>query len=743
MPPKGLWPIPRHHLYDGTPRRRTFNAKDFESIDTGTPKEDMASQESAASALARFEAQLEDPSFNKKKKKKKEKRKEKKKEKKEKKLRVSSNSEEKSRVNITGATSSFGAGSGKSAATPSTRTAVSSNTKAKRSSSKEDIEAPAPNPLSKSAKKRKRQSETGMAAPASMAKGAGNTKSGDFVIGVDMLKNIESSMAGLGDHFRQNVVQPSKKPKKARKESSKKATIPADIDDQAAKSTLSLLGSIQIDKNKVIGKSSSKKMEKEDKDIAQDMPRTPSSVKKTAIPLPSISSTKTPTATLAASPFTKEAFESMQLPSTPRPLTRQLAPPHAMEKPTVEQSNIIVPETPPSSAAQAPRTYIKTPIPLPSLTESKTHPFKKLQRSTSELGDEATVQGENNEPSSKLEQIVYGEPKPKLQRRNRTSRASSVASVSSKSSSVKSVSIIDLFNRRAKPYARSGVGEDPFATPQSKKSKPQDSQEEAQLKDFNDRFALVLQSVNFAAEQEYLNQHLDWYIENGTEYPFPCLGRVSGCTPKKEEALRLSKENASIMSTKKTIATSGGDTTALHEVTERANKAEQFLMLAIRARVPVPIGCLEGSWTLYCPEYSVHHYDRYGYGARTLTISSIAGLHDKNAYTARLSIPPRSITYSILTFSVPPHASFRTTVLKTAQEGYTMDAIFIGNGFLQLRVDLNLLLTGKSTEMVGGRKVYMEFIGVHEKAVEWVESKDDVEEEGRKLFARYGGVDDD
>jgi hypothetical protein len=54
-----------------------------------------------------------------------------------------------------------------------------------------------------------------------------------------------------------------------------------------------------------------------------------------------------------------------------------------------------------------------------------------------------------------------------------------------------------------------------------------------------------------------------------------------------------------------------------------------------------------------------------------------------------------------------------------------------------------LLLTGKSTEAVGGRKVYMEFVGIHEKAVEWEGGKDDAEEDAKRLFAESDGVDMD
>jgi hypothetical protein len=95
--------------------------------------------------------------------------------------------------------------------------------------------------------------------------------------------------------------------------------------------------------------------------------------------------------------------------------------------------------------------------------------------------------------------------------------------------------------------------------------------------------------------------------------------------------------------------------------------------------------------------------------------------------------------FSILSFSVPPHASFRTTTVKTSAEGYKMDVVFLGNGYLQLRVDLSLLLSGKPTETKEGKRVVMEFVGVHERAVVWERREDELEVVGRRLFAKYDG----
>jgi hypothetical protein len=420
---------------------------------------------------------------------------------------------------------------------------------------------------------------------------------------------------------------------------------------------------------------------------------------------------------------------------------------------------IIVPETPPSVAVQACGLPIKTPIPFPSLSSFKhsstatqkfstpvlisSSPVVEIvpQNSTTPIFAVPQIKRYQSDTSSqpmsgagsRITQPLFDQPKPRPV--PRSSRASSVTSTSSRASSI---SIPEMFNRIGTSSAQSGAGINPFITPEMKRTIPCETHDESSMNDFNAKFSDLLLTVNFSVEQEYLNQYQDWHTDNDSEYPFPCLGKGSGCTPKKEEILHLCKgEDVTIL---KSLEINGGDENTLQYAKQRAKQAEDFLGLAVRARIPVPVGRLEGTWTLYCPKYSENHFDRYGYGMRTLKISRIAGFKDANSYVGRLSIPPRSMGYSILTFHVPPHASFRTATIKTATEGYTMDVIFLGNGYLHLRVDLQLLLMGKPAELVGGKKVYMEFAGVHEKAVNWVEKQDEFEEGGRKLFTKFGDV---
>jgi hypothetical protein len=316
------------------------------------------------------------------------------------------------------------------------------------------------------------------------------------------------------------------------------------------------------------------------------------------------------------------------------------------------------------------------------------------------------------------------------------SAKSGVSTVTSMPDSVSTQSMMDAFVRVGKPYARS----DPFAVAEVKAGRPRETHDEASMHDFNVNFRTVQVTVNFSDEREYLDEYLEWAQEYAAN-PLQCLGNVTGCTAKKEEILRLSKEeNLAMLSH---LDTEAKDLHALRDAAARIHLASELLRLSLFARVPVPIGLIEGAWKLYCPQYAETHFDRYGYGQRTLTLSSIAGFKDKSEYTARLHIPPRSMTYSVRAFSTPPHASFRTTMVKTAVEGYAMEILFLGNGYLKLRADLNLLLRGKATEGPQGKKTRMEFIGVHTKAVKWCKEEDELEVEGKRLFAKYDGAADE
>ena len=71
-------------------------------------------------------------------------------------------------------------------------------------------------------------------------------------------------------------------------------------------------------------------------------------------------------------------------------------------------------------------------------------------------------------------------------------------------------------------------------------------------------------------------------------------------------------------------------------------------------------------------------------------------------------------------FVAPPHASFRSISVRTTDQRVKLEFVFLGNGYLLLRVDMGLLLAGREMRRDDGRLVTMEFIGIHdEQAVEW------------------------
>ena len=331
-------------------------------------------------------------------------------------------------------------------------------------------------------------------------------------------------------------------------------------------------------------------------------------------------------------------------------------------------------------------------------------------------------------------QPLSDEPKP---RPGAVSRAASTAG--STTSGGTTPSIREMFARVGKPYSRSGAEIDPFVAPEVRKKVRRETHEEASTRVFNERFEAAQKAVNFTDEAEYLTSFLAWRKANNSLGPLPCLGiKASGCSTKKENALKLIREDPK--NPLKVVVTTEADSALPEDASSRAVAAESLLAMSIAARIPIPTGALEGAWKLFCAPYSATHVDKYGYGQRTLTIHSVPGSQDLSSFTARLSIPPRSMLYQISSFEVPPHASFRSTVVKTSVEGYKMGVVFLGNGYLLLRADLRLLLSGKEATANGGKKAgVMEFVGVHERAIVWRESEDELEVVGKKLFAKYDG----
>lgn len=679
MPPSSLYPFPRHHMYGADLKRPEFNAKDFD-----LPYVDDMRTVGQINGIGEREMNCEEQV-----------KKGKKKKDKSKKHRESHEPLEAIAVDQETNTASskrqaaFGASSSVAPLT------ASPNSKIKRS--RKD-EGPCLNTSQSHTKKRKHEDDNRTIVPDTSA------------------------------------CEPKKKSKK-KKKSDRKSDISRFTETQRMEGLNQAhcrLGEEQdsMPKPSVISKSSPKKTHEKQEELGNGKSCTNGQIHA------SISSPAPKNSTPLSTPV-KSAKSSI---SASRK-AYQMRVPHQSH-----EADIIAPETPPTTR-QMSRQMTKTPMPFPPHSSRPTITTPKLskkERVTVTLSDSSSqIQNavpftvpaairrppisKTPVPLPKMTQPLTDEPKIKPKRHPEVPRASSETD-SLPSSRSSSVSIMDVW------LGRSGSTIDPGHTAQNNRSNHRETHEEASLNAFNQRFNELQLSVNFDHEREYLNQYLDWQAENESEGPFPCLGRATGCTPKKEEILKLSREED--INIVKALGADAVDEDTLKGATQAAQKAEELLKLTICARIPVPIGLIEGTWKLYCPKYSAHHVDKYAFGERTLRISTIAGFKVQNTYTAKLSIPPRSVLYSILTFSTPPHASFRVTMIKTAAEGYKMDLIFLGNGFLQMRVDLNVLLRGKPTETVGGKKGWMEFVGVHERAVQWTKANDELEDEQEVICKR-------
>jgi hypothetical protein len=438
-----------------------------------------------------------------------------------------------------------------------------------------------------------------------------------------------------------------------------------------------------------------------------------------------------------------------------------------------DDSHVLVAETPPSQMPSTPATTRQPAIPFSlNVTQPRSSAEVRLKKSKGPTVDisspevdrlapvsapaklaraEKPVVGSQGSPnalnSSQLsftasnlmnyKQPLNDNPKPRPR-----GRAASVAtSTTSSASSSTHRSIKDMFLRVGKPYT-DPISSSQEAAQKKKKAKPIETHTEADLSTFTVTYNASQQTINFTDETEYLKEYHDWQSSSSAAGPLPCLKQATGCSTKNETILRLQKEDPSNVLKLLLTTVTEAEVQAAEDAIAACMQADTFLAHSITARVPVPLGRIEGVWKLYCPHYTSTHVDGYAFGQRTLIISSTAGFRtpSSSSYTARLRIPPRSMAYIMLSFEVPPHASFRTTVLQTVDEKYKLEVMFLGNGYLKLRVDLQLLLKGKSAKGKGREaEGVWEFLGVNEKAVAWREEVDELEVEGRKLCAKYDG----
>lgn len=410
------------------------------------------------------------------------------------------------------------------------------------------------------------------------------------------------------------------------------------------------------------------------------------------------------------------------------------SPQQKMPKAQRGDPDILVTETPPKKLAVSSLRQIvgastvrTEPKEVPLIEVSSTTVFDDGQRPASvpvALLRKRHVVGEPSSQTSltasnldRYTQPLSDETKP----RPRGARSVSVSSASS-------MSIKDAFARQHKqklsPISVSD-NEEPFFTPSSQKKIHSKLHQKSSSPTFNSAFQALLATINMTNEQAYLAQHLEIRASNDAAGPLPCLKSATGCNSKAEEHIRVLKENTTNLP--KIFSSSDENQFAFDVAVAATFEAEKFLHNAVVAGVPIPADDLEGTYTLYCPKYVETHVDKYGYGLRQLTISKPSGFTG-NTYTARLSIPPRPMAYTVLSFDPPPNASFRATKLTTSAEAYTMDLVILGNGYILLRVDVGLFLTGKATIMGtnAGREICMEFVGVKDQALKWQGLDEDV-----------------
>ncbi|USP79797.1 hypothetical protein yc1106_07071 [Curvularia clavata] len=718
MPPFGLYPIPRHHLYEQSPRseRRTFNSMDF------ADEESPPNKDKVKTAGARAQ------------------RKQEKRERKEKKRQASESLEAQKPKDLK-------QGEKKQRLPPvdSKPTAL-----VKGSSRKEKDEAIQSTPAT--AKKRKRERDAHIDTQNTADKDVNINK---LLIDPNFLSGLKAAMGNLGAVFNETAksTEPLTEPppkKRGRPVGWRKSAVveqttanAANTEEAANFTTGEVKSKARASEKDVAAFSTPKKSLQNSVLVPENTPDLLYSVKKTPVPLPKQTSHKT--------------IGSMSEP--PRGKTKGLRP----------EPEVLVTETPPSRFCQTPATTPRQP-PIPfSLARTSNPPSTQAKRTKGPTIDISPPELPNLIPNNvkKTEKYIIGSqgsvnplsssqadaftsstlmsykqklndtPKPRPRRR---SRAGSVSASSISSGSSASISIKDMLARMPKPsYSRAGTSTSPMVLiPQ----KPTNKNQEANASAFTTAFLNSQNTIDFTLELSLLAAHDAWLLAARTCSPLPCLNKATGCSPKNEQLLRLQLSD--------TLKPKASKSSRCSAAIARAQQGVSFLRHALAARVPVPIGPVEGEWKLYCPAYTGTHVDKYGFGHRSLTIhrvaaAAVAAAEQQEArFTACLNIPPRSLAYMLVPFKVPPHASFRTTSLETTAEGYKIEVIFLGNGYLKLRVDVHLLLLGRkavevvvtaaATEKAGKGKQkavgvekakvnevfgIWEFLGIHERAVVW------------------------
>ncbi|KAJ9605492.1 hypothetical protein H2200_010149 [Cladophialophora chaetospira] len=148
----------------------------------------------------------------------------------------------------------------------------------------------------------------------------------------------------------------------------------------------------------------------------------------------------------------------------------------------------------------------------------------------------------------------------------------------------------------------------------------------------------------------------------------------------------------------------------------KVKAAMAILKKRLEAGEHIPAGPIEGDrFDLYSAEYFDHYYVEVHRG-KNVVFGKIfqdlegfgAAICDPDQLSAEVHIYPEG-HLNVLTFEIPTSASLVPTVIKTF-EGYELEATFLGNGFLVLSIDLNLVMKGKPT--MHGKAEKLNFYGI-------------------------------
>ncbi|KAF5850329.1 hypothetical protein GGP41_002596 [Bipolaris sorokiniana] len=783
MPPYGLYPIPRHHLSPQNAKlqhRRTFNSMDFADAEP-------AREAAAKTAEQRAQRKLE-----------KRQRKEERRLKKERKAQAEQQQQQLTEAesdvplqqpNTTPSVTHVETApqAQQSDATP-VATPVKNGRFGPRGPYKKREKTADGTPVS--AVKRKRGSEMQTGAPSGSNKNVNDMPS---LLDPNFLSSLKEKMGDMGLAFKEAEKEgdePAKKkrgrPVEWRRNAADAESVKTKTPRGGGKSAVVAPTPASTSKSAVSSTPASARVSGSTLDKSFKVIRTP-------VPVPSVAST--PASTKVAGSTLDKAFNMIKTPvlvpsgaSSVTACAKTLVP--ALQKPSfsisgstselqtgktpkVHPADVLVAETPPSHMS---KTLVTTPrqpaIPFPHLqnlfSASKspmvkgkdtnidlTSPEEPTPRTNTSTKHIVSSQGSINplissqasmepipsthSPAFTASTLSYYKQqlneKPKARPRRRQ-RAISEAFSSSSDSTSTTQSVLDMLTRVPKPYG--STFDNPFSTSKKKKNTGEEKHVEADGEIFKKAFKVIQRTVNFSDEEEYLALYQK-VLEQSKKAELPCLKSATGCSFRVHDPV-----SSSFFSPAGALEKPNAD---MQDSTQRAEAAETFLRHALMARVPVPLGRITGVWRLYCNEYTGQHVDKYSAGMRTLTITSPSSYQGTPVYTARLHIPPRSMAFAIAPFAAPPHAGFRATRMKLVEEGYAMEMVFFGNGYARVRADVGLLLSGKhgaggQMESANKNKGYgiWHFLAVHERPLYWEPEVDELEVEGKKLFAAYDGI---